>query len=67
MPLFLMLAACATPAAVDDPEFRAGYEAGCAAAQMSRTARATIPGDQTELFRRGYMSGLHACGGEIGR
>ena len=63
---FVLLAACAS-GAVDDPVFRAGYDAGCSMAHANREARAAMTAGQPELYRRGFSAGLSACGGEMGR
>ena len=38
----LLLAACASGGAIDDPVFRAGYDAGCSMAHAKREARAAM-------------------------
>ena len=63
----LLLAACTSGGAIDDPVFRAGYDAGCSMAHAKREARAAMTAGQPELYRRGFASGLSACGGEMGR
>lgn len=59
---FLTLAACAS-ANVDDPVFKAGYDAGCAMAHASREAREASLEAQPELYRRGFSAGFGSCGG----
>ena len=59
----LLLAACATdPAVMNDPNFKAGYDAGCSMAHSPREVRAAMTKGQPDLFRRGFASGLSACG-----
>jgi Skp family chaperone for outer membrane proteins len=59
----LLLSACATDsAALNDPEFVAGYDAGCAMAHSPRDVRAAMTKGRPDLFRRGFASGLSACG-----
>jgi hypothetical protein len=60
--LLLLLAACASPA-MDDPVFKAGYDAGCGAAHSSRDAVAAMTAGQPDLYRRGFSSGYTSCGG----
>ncbi len=65
----LALAGCASDAAMDDPLFKAGYEAGCGMAHSSREVRAAMTKDQPELYRRGFSAGFSVCGGgkDVGR
>ena len=59
----LVLAACATnSAALNDPVFKSGYDAGCSMAHSAREVRAAMMEGQPELFRRGFAAGLSACG-----
>lgn len=61
--LLVGLAACAgSSEALNDPVFKQGYDTGCAMAHASREARSAMTKDQPELFRRGFASGLSACG-----
>jgi hypothetical protein len=57
-----LLAACASPA-IDDPAFKAGYDAGCAMAHASPEARQASLAGQPELYRRGFSAGYGSCGG----
>lgn len=59
----LLLAACASSANMDDPAFKAGYDAGCGAAHASPEARAVALEGQPELYRRGFSAGYTSCGG----
>jgi len=65
----LALAACASDAALDDPLFKAGYDAGCGMAHTSRQTRGAMTAGQPELYKRGFSAGYTACGGgrEVGR
>ena len=59
---FLLLSACASPA-LDDPVFKAGYDAGCGAAHSSRDMRAAMTAGQPDLYRSGFSAGFTSCGG----
>ena len=59
----LLLAACASDANMDDPAFKAGYDAGCGAAHASPEARAVALDGQPDLYRRGFSAGYTSCGG----
>ncbi|MFT3809303.1 MAG: hypothetical protein QM698_05245 [Micropepsaceae bacterium] len=61
--LILPLAACASGGSMDDPVFKAGYEAGCGMAHASREARAAMTEGQPDLYKRGFSAGFTACGG----
>lgn len=58
----LALSACAGSGAVNDPVFREGYDAGCTMAHSAREARAAMTQGKPDLYRRGFASGLSACG-----
>lgn len=58
----LLLTACASDA-VNDPIFKAGYDAGCGMAGASAEARRAMMNNQPDLYRRGFNSGVQACGG----
>lgn len=67
--LVLPLAACVSGGSMDDPVFKAGYEAGCGMAHSNREARAAMTAGQPDLYKRGFSAGFTACGGgrEMGR
>jgi len=58
----LALTACAS-GNIDDPVFKAGYDAGCAQAHASPQAREASLAGQPELYRRGFSAGYTSCGG----
>jgi hypothetical protein len=60
--VMMALGACASPN-MDDPMFKAGYDAGCAQAHASLQAREASLIGQPELFRRGFSAGYTSCGG----
>lgn len=59
----LALAACASSSSMDDPVFKAGYEAGCGLAHASREARTSMTAGQPDLYKRGFSAGYTSCGG----
>lgn len=61
--LALTLAGCANTAAMEDPVFKAGYDAGCGMAHASREARASLTAGKPDLYKRGVSAGFTACGG----
>lgn len=66
----LALAACAdTSANFEDPEFKQGYDMGCATAASNAQAREALTAGKSDLYRRGFSAGFRNCGGdrEIGK
>lgn len=61
--LALPLAACASGGSMDDPVFKAGYDAGCSMAHSSRETGEAMAAGQPELYVRGFGAGFNACGG----
>ena len=60
----LLLSACASTGAVNDPVFRQGYDMGCSMAHSSHEASRVLTEGKPELYRRGYAAGYSTCGGE---
>lgn len=54
---------------MEDPLFKAGYEAGCGMAHSTREVRAAMTQGQPDLYKRGFSAGYTSCGGgrETGR
>ena len=63
------LGACASGGSMEDPLFKAGYEAGCGMAHSTREVRAAMTQGQPDLYKRGFSAGYTSCGGgrETGR
>lgn len=59
----LVLAACASGGSLDDPVFKAGYDAGCGAAHSAYGTRAAMTAGKPDLYKRGFSAGFTSCGG----
>jgi hypothetical protein len=59
----LTLGACASGGSMDDPVFKAGYDAGCTAAHSAYAAREAMTAGKPDLYKHGFSAGFTSCGG----